>query len=549
MPTPHKRQILLITAGIYTLTFISCLTSYSASHTFLHMTLQLTSGVNMLVLVSFVLLNLALAWHAATYLLFGELRLIEQEHIFERAPFSVLGIVVMTSMFSEYHLVTLLALSACLIGAKIYHWILRDRLDQRMQTAGAQGTTTNSIGLRQLILSAYTRNLALFLVVDTLVARQIWRTYLFPASGDDDGVLQTVTIGYGMAQFQTTIKGSYDSHMSMVLLFGMEFCSLFLDLLNLLAHTTLQYTEFYMNELQQRQFAARAGQVIDASDDSDDSDDDFIADGLEGKYVYEKTIDLATQVAKTALHVVLVLRLQLVIVKDIVWDVVSLYKGTTELYHIHRNNAQLDDRLPGVSVQDLRDHDNVCIVCMDDLVHVRGKEKHDHKNENEAGENTITQADIDGAKRAKRAKKLPCGHMLHLQCLKNWMERSQTCPICRLAVFDEQGNVKPAAVAATPTRPASQRENAALANAPAPPQNESAPENWYAFRVGETTENAEGESTALPLAVETLGGTARVAATLRVRATARDAQGAVVVPRDRTLAEVPESTPAEHTMP
>lgn len=41
----------------------------------------------------------------------------------------------------------------------------------------------------------------------------------------------------------------------------------------------------------------------------------------------------------------------------------------------------------------------------------------------------------------KKPKRLPCGHILHLSCLKNWMERSQTCPICRLPVFDEKGNV------------------------------------------------------------------------------------------------------------
>lgn len=33
-----------------------------------------------------------------------------------------------------------------------------------------------------------------------------------------------------------------------------------------------------------------------------------------------------------------------------------------------------------------------------------------------------------------RPKKLPCGHILHLGCLKSWLERQQMCPTCRRSV-------------------------------------------------------------------------------------------------------------------
>ncbi|GAO13230.1 hypothetical protein UVI_02025780 [Ustilaginoidea virens] len=33
-----------------------------------------------------------------------------------------------------------------------------------------------------------------------------------------------------------------------------------------------------------------------------------------------------------------------------------------------------------------------------------------------------------------RPKKLPCGHVLHLGCLKSWLERQQVCPTCRSPV-------------------------------------------------------------------------------------------------------------------
>lgn len=34
-------------------------------------------------------------------------------------------------------------------------------------------------------------------------------------------------------------------------------------------------------------------------------------------------------------------------------------------------------------------------------------------------------------------KRLPCGHILHFRCLRSWLERQQTCPMCRRSVLEE----------------------------------------------------------------------------------------------------------------
>ncbi|KAH6648226.1 E3 ubiquitin-protein ligase HRD1 [Verticillium dahliae] len=39
-----------------------------------------------------------------------------------------------------------------------------------------------------------------------------------------------------------------------------------------------------------------------------------------------------------------------------------------------------------------------------------------------------------GALQRIRPKKLPCGHILHMGCLKSWLERQQVCPTCRRSV-------------------------------------------------------------------------------------------------------------------
>ena len=32
------------------------------------------------------------------------------------------------------------------------------------------------------------------------------------------------------------------------------------------------------------------------------------------------------------------------------------------------------------------------------------------------------------------AKKLICGHLFHVHCLRSWLERQHTCPTCRALV-------------------------------------------------------------------------------------------------------------------
>merc|ERR550539_1801174 len=59
---------------------------------------------------------------------------------------------------------------------------------------------------------------------------------------------------------------------------------------------------------------------------------------------------------------------------------------------------------PDATAEELANTDNVCIICREEMV-------------------------------AGSAKKLPCGHIFHRNCLRSWFQRQQTCPTCRLDVL------------------------------------------------------------------------------------------------------------------
>lgn len=68
-----------------------------------------------------------------------------------------------------------------------------------------------------------------------------------------------------------------------------------------------------------------------------------------------------------------------------------------------------------------------------------------------------------GAVERTRPKKLPCGHILHLGCLKSWLERQQVCPTCRRPVLAD-GNP-----------PAQNEQNRPAQPAPQGPQGQPQP--------------------------------------------------------------------------
>lgn len=90
----------------------------------------------------------------------------------------------------------------------------------------------------------------------------------------------------------------------------------------------------------------------------------------------------------------------------------------------------MNSRYPDATTQDL-ERDGTCIICREDM---RPWEQPPQPPANGAAARPRATAPPD---ERQRAKKLPCGHVLHLGCLKSWLERQQVCPTCRTSVLTQ----------------------------------------------------------------------------------------------------------------
>ncbi|KAH8595928.1 hypothetical protein B0O99DRAFT_621755 [Bisporella sp. PMI_857] len=115
---------------------------------------------------------------------------------------------------------------------------------------------------------------------------------------------------------------------------------------------------------------------------------------------------------------------------------------------------------------------------------------------------------------SKRPKKLPCGHVLHLNCLKSWLERQQVCPTCREPVMGgpnqarraARNNANPAGAAGQPPAGGEQNDNGGLPQPPAAGQGNRGLRvlNFGPLRVGfgqanlQDLQNGQGGQNAIP---------------------------------------------------
>lgn len=95
--------------------------------------------------------------------------------------------------------------------------------------------------------------------------------------------------------------------------------------------------------------------------------------------------------------------------------------------------SNMNDRFPDATPEELNASDATCIICREEMT---------------------------------TAKRLVCGHLFHVHCLRSWLERQHTCPICRALVIPNESGTS-----ASRSRPGVHRQGANSANTSSEDQN------------------------------------------------------------------------------
>jgi E3 ubiquitin-protein ligase synoviolin len=148
--------------------------------------------------------------------------------------------------------------------------------------------------------------------------------------------------------------------------------------------------------------------------------------------------------------------LPLHLIRDLYVTFRSFIQHCRDLVHYKKATKNMNERYPNATEEDLTENDNICIICREEMT---------------------VQADNNSS---DVPKKLRCGHIFHLRCLKSWLERQQSCPTCRCSLLDNaqdnnnnnnNNNNRNAQPAAQPAQQPQAQQNQAQNNQAQPATN------------------------------------------------------------------------------
>lgn len=124
-------------------------------------------------------------------------------------------------------------------------------------------------------------------------------------------------------------------------------------------------------------------------------------------FYYDFVVDLLKLLVYSVFFGVVVMYygVPLHIIRDLYLTIRSFVIKIKDIYRYRRATANMNERYPVASAEELAATDRVCIICREEM---------------------------------ESARKLPCGHLFHFRCLRSWLERQQACPTCRRPILEEQ---------------------------------------------------------------------------------------------------------------
>ncbi|KAI4731619.1 hypothetical protein E4T49_00531 [Aureobasidium sp. EXF-10728] len=368
------------------------------------------SNACVLILTNLALVAACSSIYGLQRLFYGPLRPIEIEHLSEKAWYAVLDtLLAMPSLRDEVG-GWMLAVFVLLLAGKVWSWIGEGRVDILEQQPPQNPRLFHA-------------RLASSLLVSTAFSAAMLR--------------------YCIA----TVKD--DPRPGMMVIFTFEFAILLIFSLFTLLRYALALTEARVLKQQTKakmderraEIRAEREQLEREREESTDpeslpplpseedvDENEIDVPGWEEKRRWLFGLELATDFIKLIVYTVFFgisltfMGLPMHIIRDVYLTAASFVKRVHDYNNYRKATQNMNSRYPDATSEELT-NDNTCIVCREVMV--------PWGQTDAAGQAPRSSLLNEGM----RAKKLPCGHILHLRCLKAWLERQQACPTCRRPVI------------------------------------------------------------------------------------------------------------------
>lgn len=363
---------------------------------FLSLISELTDGYKLSIIVNFLFFTFTMFGKMVQLVIFGELRIIENEHIFEKLPMLVINLLLVVS--NDDNIIFNCILLYTTIFSKLFHIVLTDRVE--FIHLKITNNLNNENYTVKTILLTYAKSLYFWLITSCIL------------------------IDFSLAKFL-----AYDvfqgANSVVCLLIGFQFAVQGVEGLT-------YYSKLLLNIYELAMYRTTTDDDFDIDDESLDDGDDYLDRVWENKVYYSKTIDILSSSLRAVSYIGFI---YLLTFHSSSAFPISMFQGTyssikliitevKQLISYIESTKRLDSQLKNATKEDLDATDNLCIICREDMYSIEEYES-THSNK------LITR---------KYPKKLRCNHILHMGCLKDWLERSENCPLCRRSVFVSESN-------------------------------------------------------------------------------------------------------------
>lgn len=363
--------------------------------------IEFTDGYKLGILLNFLFLSFVLSGKLIQILLFGHLRIIEVEHLVEKLPIYFINLLFNLTT-NDNNLILNCLLLGIAVSFKIFHVILIDRLDyvhMKIFNNSSNERYTTSKVLQKYLTSLYFWLILSFIISDFAVAK---------------------FLVYDVFQGINSVT---------CLLFGFQFAVQGVEALTYYSKLLLNIYElaFYRNQQDDLDTDEENEEELDEEEEEEDNERVW-----DNKAFFSKSIDICSASLKAISYLGFIylltihsgLSLPISMLQGTYLSLKQTYKEISQLFAFIESSKKLDSQLPNATKDELESSDNLCIICREDMFALDEYERAHHKK----------------LSARRYPKKLKCGHILHMGCLKDWLERSEICPLCRRKVFQAEEN-------------------------------------------------------------------------------------------------------------